>query len=463
MKDALRLVAATGGAAALLSGCGGGGGGGPTVSMENGRPPLSIEFPRSSREHYGAGGLPAQTASNARQMPVYHDGRNLIVGVDQGAGVGRLPVVGAQGGATIRHGRLSDGAGAAVLARYLSATVDDPAVRWRSAPTVYFGGAAGRASDFERAIRAVQLVNAALPESRKMRVASSGALPDPGTGIFISFADETADYWGITHNSASGPPYRITRSRITVYRDYTDNGDRQAAILIAHELIHALGIFGGEGHVPPDLDSMMEADARIYDEAQGIPQPLSLLYPADREAVRALYTRLGDGASPTALGPWASASLHVAGHGSHTAFGVALRNGYAEPWAYGLRPSTTLANNRSLSGSATWRGSLVGLTPSAEAVAGDAEIGVNLATMKGGAAFTSLESWAAGASPGEAGSGTRWLDGDLAYAISVRGNTFRRTGGDAGTLTGVFVGRSHEGAAGTLERSDLTAAFGARR
>ena len=37
------------------------------------------------------------------------------------------------------------------------------------------------------------------------------------------------------------------------------------------------------------------------------------------------------------------------------------------------------------------------------------------------------------------------------------------TGGDAGAVNGRFYGRSHEGVAGTLERSDLTAAFGASR
>ncbi len=58
---------------------------------------------------------------------------------------------------------------------------------------------------------------------------------------------------------------------------------------------------------------------------------------------------------------------------------------------------------------------------------------------------------------------SQWLDGDLGYTIAVRGNTFRETGGDAGRLTGIFTGGFHEGAAGTLERSDLTAAFGASR
>ena len=55
--------------------------------------------------------------------------------------------------------------------------------------------------------------------------------------------------------------------------------------------------------------------------------------------------------------------------------------------------------------------------------------------------------------PGAAGTGTQWLDGDLGYAIAVRGNTFAETGGDDGRLTGIFTGQSHEGAAGTLERS----------
>ena len=96
-------------------------------------------------------------------------------------------------------------------------------------------------------------------------------------------------------------------------------------------------------------------------------------------------------------------------------------------------------------------------------VAGDARIAVNVAVLTGTADFTALESWVAGTALGEIGTGETWLDGDLGYSIAVSGNTFRETGGDTGTLTGIFTGRQHEGAAGTLERSDLTAAFGASR
>lgn len=85
-------------------------------------------------------------------------------------------------------------------------------------------------------------------------------------------------------------------------------------------------------------------------------------------------------------------------------------------------------------------------------------IAVRLATLAGRADFTEIVVYRS-----LAGGWAQWLDGDLGYTIAVRGNTFRETGGDAGRLTGIFTGPNHEGAAGTLERSDLTAAFGAAR
>ena len=198
-------------------------------------------------------------------------------------------------------------------------------------------------------------------------------------------------------------------------------------------------------------------------EQDGVKKPLSVLFPVDREALRALYSRLDVGDGPDDFGPWSAQTWRIDGNGPHANFGVALRNGYAEPWAYGPAPSSDLARNRALSGMVTWTGALLGLTPDAAAVAGNAEIGVSLASMIGSAAFTELETWGAEVAPGMEGTGTTWGDGDLRYSIAVRGNTFRETGGDAGRLTGIFIGRSHEGAAGTLERTDLTAAFGAAR
>ena len=105
----------------------------------------------------------------------------------------------------------------------------------------------------------------------------------------------------------------------------------------------------------------------------------------------------------------------------------------------------------------TWAGVLVGFTPSARRVAGEAGVTVNLAGMAGSAAFTGLTTVDANDLP------VQWGDGDLRYSVAVSGNVLRETGGDAGRLTGVFTGRAHEAVGGTLERADLTAAFGAER
>ena len=114
-------------------------------------------------------------------------------------------------------------------------------------------------------------------------------------------------------------------------------------------------------------------------------------------------------------------------------------------------------------GAARWNGGLLGFTPALEVVGGNAGLVVNLGTMNGRADFTELQSWAAGATPGVLGTGSRWNTGSLGYTIAVGANYLRSTGGDDGTVNGQFYGASHEGVAGSLERDDLTAAFGATR
>ena len=455
----------------LLAACGGGGSGGTAQRPAAALPPPSMTEPEvpsevtrllfplraTTNRHYDVAGLPAPRAADAQHTPIYHDGNRQFVGVDQGtAHVGVLPIISEQDEIEVRYGRLDDGAGDNIVAAYLDAVAD---VGWSVTPTVRFGGNP-TSDDIDRLMRAVQLVNTALPTTRKMEIVSDTATSDPGRGIYIDFMAETdfpiTDAWGNTRLSISGP--QIVHAGIMINEAYTSNGNRQATILLAHELIHALGAWS---HVPSALDTIMELTTAIYATAQDGEQPVSLLYPADREFLRVLYSSRYNPDDPRAFGPWATSSLHIHGNGPHAGFGVALRNGYAEPWAYGYLPGSDLADNSSLSGSATWTGVLLGLTPRAASVAGDATISVNLGTLAGAAEFTDLETWTG--APGDPGTGARWLDGDLAYAIAVRGNTFRETGGDEGRLTGIFVGRSHEGATGTLVRSDLTAAFGAAR
>ena len=72
-------------------------------------------------------------------------------------------------------------------------------------------------------------------------------------------------------------------------------------------------------------------------------------------------------------------------------FGVAYRNGYAEPWAYGYNPPFDLRQNTSLLGNVTWQGTLLGFTPRVQAVAGNASVSVNMSSLTGRADFAGLE------------------------------------------------------------------------
>ena len=416
-------------------------------------------------EHHG---IAAPTALSVQHLPVYLSGRYLRVGVDQGRDMGSLSIVGTRADMDIRYGSIVDGEGQAIVQAYLD---DAAGARYHGEPPLVrmVGSLDSRQQSWVKA--AVRAVNAALPPDARMRLgpalpADYNSLNDDGT-IAIKFVP-AGSFGG---NVAARTPSRVSRSATGEITGAASNilldrgaavftpgdlgGDRRAVILIAHEILHALGL----SHVSPAFDTIIANNRDMYRLRQGRQQPASLLYPADREALRVLY----EGHDPTDFGPWSARSTHLHGNGAHAAFGIALRNGYAEPYAYGLSPSGSLANNPALSGTAEWIGTMLGFTPAAEAVAGEAAIGVNLGTMAGRADFTSLETWTAEAAPGEAGTGAMWLDGDLGYIIAVHGNTFRETGGDDGRLTGIFTGQSHEGAAGTLERSDLTAAFGASR
>jgi hypothetical protein len=53
--------------------------------------------------------------------------------------------------------------------------------------------------------------------------------------------------------------------------------------------------------------------------------------------------------------------------------------------------------------------------------------------------------------------------GHFDYTITVGANYLRSTGGDAGTVNGQFYGANHEGVGGSVERVDLTGAFGTAR
>ena len=198
--------------------------------------------------------------------------------------------------------------------------------------------------------------------------------------------------------------------------------------------------------------------------------PGPVLFPIDRDVLAASHTVIRPvGTRDEAvmdLGAWTETSTHlfaeIESAGGNARFGARTRNGFTQPWLEAPAPPTALEDNPALTGTATWRGHLLGLSETTDAVAGNAALELSLDTLTGTLAFTELEYWA-GTQPQAAGTGSPWGPETLGYQIAAAANRFVHTGGDDGTVTGVFAGTSHEIMGGTLERADLTASFAGTR
>ena len=445
--------------------------------------------------------LPLQTPLQAGQAPVVALEDAIHVGADVAPPADALSQAAVHGDVRVSHGSVQDGVGAAELIAYLEADstppesgededgmppdtiIEAPLLRFRAdPPTVYVADGTPTAL-VDETVRAVQAINAALPRDWQLRFSRDPATADdigsPEGNILVRFALQIEWPRGIASPTGKDvgvalPTYRAVQTgdpavplKIEivagrVFVDHTQTKGLERLGVIAHEIIHLLG----RGHVDPvrfpETITVAGGSEKLTEH---------ILHPLDREALLAAYGHLEPDTLPsdiaTELGDWADTSLHVRGaldiEGGEVAFGAALRNGLTQPWATGPSPHSTLADNTALSGSVSWTGRLLGLTPQAEAVAGAAALSVDLATLHGTAAFTGLEHWKAEAAPGAVGTGATWHDDYLRYDIEVRGNTFVRTGGDDGTVTGAFFGPAHEGMGGVLDRDDLSAGFGGTR
>ena len=446
---------------ALLYGCGGGDGGGSAMTPPPAPPAV---MPKAALE----------PSVQAAQAPLFDFDGYLHIGTGIAPPAGELQKTGARNGVEISKGSVRDGA-ADVIAYLQPATThfEVTGLATFSRPPVVrvVEGTNEKFTDY--AVRAVQIINAALPHDKRIRFGDSPA-PDPvgvddvpRGGIHIEFIPQAQWPGGVDlGQSAVGN----AQSQIISRRDEAleahsshvliDSGEVQnfseekTVYVIVHELLHALGF---SGHTDP----LRFPDATLN---PNIPRnlPPFLLSLIDREALLAAYDRFRPGTQPEEisaenLGPWDEASFQVRGDlvipGGEVSFGVAFRNGLAQPWASGPEPPMDLAQNGGLSGSAAWSGALLGATPSGQVVIGDSRLAVDLADLGGQLDFTGMEF----------DGGGRWGDGDLGYSVEVRGNTFFQTGGDAGEVTGAFFGPRHEGMGGVLERSDLSAGFCGKR
>ena len=460
-----------------LAACGGSGGGATGAGPSAPRP-VPPELPA----------LPTQGPAMAGNAPVLSLAASLHIGADVAPSQRALSPAGEHGNVRVSHGRAADGTGAAELIAYLSADAENNVHELYPDGFLHrFGGepptvrvAEGTTSEqLDQTVRAVQLINAALPRTWQLKFSgtplpASTLRPSDGE-ILVEFAPRTR--WSVSYSGnqagharwwsegvSTGDPqqpwvFHTVAGRVWVDHIRATGQDRME--LLVHELLHTLGRHHPDpGRFP---DSIMNTPSS---GPEG-----HVLHPLDREALLAVYGWLEPGATPASLaddlGPWETDSIHIRGDlatdGGVVSFGVGLRNGLGQPWATGPAPAANLRDNRQLSGSAAWSGRLLGLTPAAEAVAGSADLTVDLTTLEGALGFANLESWASGAGPGAPATGSTWETGTLDYSVSVRGNMFVGVGGADGEVTGAFFGAAHRGMGGVLRRADLTAAFGGAR
>ena len=438
--------------------------------------------------------LPLQTPLHALQTTIH-------VGADVAAPADALQQAALHGETRVFHGSVQDGIGADEVIAYLqadAASLQDPEeedgmsvdlipegllLRFGPVPPTVRVVDSTPPALIDETVRVVQAINAALPIDWQLEVsrdpAPAGTVTPSDGEILVVFAREedwpqeaappideniglAEPLFTIAPTGDPNAPFRIEIGGGRVFVDHTRTEGLERLGVIAHELIHLLG----RSHVDP-----IRFPRTIM--VGGGSEELSphILHPLDREALLAVYGELEPGTTPSdiaeELGDWSDTSLHIRGavdiEGGEIAFGAALRNGLSQPWATGPSPHTDLEDNTALSDNVSWSGRLIGLTPDAEAVAGAADLSVDLATLTGTVEFAGLEQWAANAAPGAPGTGAIWDDGDLRYDIEVRGNTFVQTAGDAGTVTGAFFGPAHEGMGGVLEHDKLSAGFGGKR
>ena len=141
-------------------------------------------------------------------------------------------------------------------------------------------------------------------------------------------------------------------------------------------------------------------------------------------------------------------------------FGVSLENNEITPWAAGVKPLTNFSDIPSAQslGTAYYDGIFIGLTHSEKQPIGGA-VAMEFDLSRAGVTGTF---WLGELVTVERdGSLEPFLEGSLQHDIAVTGNTFTTTGGDPGTVTGIFAGEDHEVATGTFQHSAFTGTFGA--
>ena len=357
--------------------------------------------------------------------------------------------------------------------------------------TIHISGFDGNADEREQVrelvIRVVRLLNAALPHAKRIMIPTDLFAAPGGTADIITIDLKGDDFvWPENVAYSNGEvevlgkaivsddgteAYTVTSGLVYVNKEAFLADPASFQLALTRQLLLAYGLVAhAEADKYPQTDAWKGTD--IYTDLEG-----EVLLAV---VVNEVLQQMQIGSLPNNF-DWDTNATHVRGvldidgdDGTQTVeFGAGFLNGLAKPWAIGSIPGTTLDETFADKTSATWNGHLLGFNGAGQVVTGKTAITINdftSTTENGTAAFTDFEIW----EKFQANDRTEVTDAesaieDINYDIKIVGGGndgdyrqgFVNINSD-GDLSGVFVGENHEGVIGTLERSDVSAAFGAK-
>lgn len=312
--------------------------------------------------------------------------------------------------------------------------------RWRHPPIIQYAPTLARFSpvavEFLRF--AVAELNDALPPEMEVKWggAWNGSLDDPddfeGRIIF-----EVGDLPALLGEFALGVTVPVPSDRATLDGGVivgldpitTELAGQTDYEVFVHEMIHALGLLG---HVPSGRygpDELMDNRARLV-----------------RNVKEHHYLSVVHHYDPNYLGGWNGDYELLRGDTGDVGHEVWVMNDSLAWPIYGSGQTWTGAHPRELGGSASWRGGLVGYTSARRFVEGTSALDYDFGADRLSADFT----WDGG--------------GTARYPRVETGALGTLYAEDTmGTMHGLFMGEDHEYVGGSLDRTDITAAFGAKR
>ena len=317
---------------------------------------------------------------------------------------------------------------------------------WRRPPVIKYAPSLARYSAVavEYLRFAVAELNDALPPEMEVKWGGAWNAPldslseEDFEGLIVIGIGDVSEILSLPHGTALGVAIPIPSNRATLDGGVMVGVDPATTRLsqqsdyevFVHEMVHALGLLG---HVPSGRygpDELMDNRARLV-----------------RRVKEHHYLSLVHHYDPNYLGGWNGDYELLRGDTGDVGYEVWLMNDTLAWPIYGFGDRDwTQAHPRGIGGSASWRGGLVGYTSGRHFVEGTSALDYDFGADRLSANFT-------------------WDGGGVAnYHRVETGALGTFYAEDAmGAMHGLFLGDDYKYASGSLDRTDITAAFGAER